>query len=243
MLRGLLVLLVNLFAMPPLAFTGLVGVLLWPRSEMVNRVARVWGRLCLAAAGARVTATGLERMRAARPGVVVANHTSALDIYLCASFVPTPYRMVAKKQLFRIPIFGWALSASGYVPLERTGTRKDYARLAQLPWDRERRALICFFPEGTRSPDNRLHRFKSGAFVTAIREQVPVVPVAIIGAHRVIPARRLSACAGPVEFRVLEPHATTGLTLADAERLRNEIHDQIMAALPPDQQPAGQSPA
>lgn len=243
MLRGLLVLLVHLIAMPPLALFGTLVTLVWPRSEMVNRVARVWGRLAFLAAGADVLATGLDRLSAARPAVVVADHTSALDIYLFSALLPIPYRMVAKRELFRIPVFGWALSAAGYIPLERTAGRRDIKRLSRLRWDPQRRALIAFFPEGTRSPDGRMRRFKRGAFATAVREQVPVVPVAIIGAHRVTPARRLSAYKGHVEFRVLEPRTTTGLSFADLDQLRDEIHDRIAAALPADQRPPAPAPA
>ena len=238
MLRGLLVLAVHLLAMPPLALGGTVVALLWPRSEMVGRVAHLWSRLTLAAAGARVTVTGRERLQAHRPAVVVANHTSALDVFLFCSLLPIPFRMVAKKQLFRIPFLGWAIAAAGFVPLERTGGRKDLDRLASVRFDPARGEVIGFYPEGTRRRDGRLGSFKKGAFVTAIREQVPIVPVAIIGARRVLQPGSLRARAGSVEFRVLEAEPTAGLTIADADSLRDRVRARIAQALPPDQLPA-----
>lgn len=236
-----MLILVHALTVPPLAALGAVGGALWPRSELASRVARGWGRIALATCGARVTATGMERLTAHGPGVVVADHTSAVDIFLYCSLLPLPFRMVAKKQLFRIPLFGWALSAAGYVPVERTGGRRDVARLRALRWDVDRRALIAFFPEGTRSKNGRLLPFKKGAFATAIREQIPVTPVAIIGAHRVQPAGGIRVSAGPVEFRVLPPCPTVGLSAVDVERLRDQVHEQIRAQLPDDQQPLPQT--
>lgn len=240
MYRFLLVTLVHIFVMPPLALFGTLVMLVAPRTEMVPRVARAWSRVALRAAGVRVTIHGRERLEATRPAVVVMNHTSAIDIYVACGYLPIPFRMVAKEQLFRIPIFGWALRVAGFVPLERSGGRADLRRLKGIRWDKRRRAVICFFPEGTRSRDGRLARFKRGAFAVALRERLPVLPVAIVGACKIQAARGWRIAPGEVEVRALPP--LDGAVSGDADRdaLCDAARALILEALPDDQRPAAE---
>lgn len=237
MFRGLLLFLVQLLVMPWLALLGMLLTLIAPRTEGVDRAARVWAWCCLHASGARVRIEGRERLENAGPAVVVANHTSSQDIYLFCRFLPIPFRMVAKESLFRIPFLGWAIRAAGFVPLERSGSRKDLSRLNRINWGTSRRAVIGFFPEGTRSLDGRLHPFKKGAFLTAIRDQVPILPIALVGVSKLQKAGSLRVFATPVVMKVLDPIPTTGLSPHDRDRLADLAYAQIEAALPPEQLP------
>jgi 1-acyl-sn-glycerol-3-phosphate acyltransferase len=237
MLRGLLGFLFNLVAVPVFGSVGVIGHLLFPRAESVGRAARAWGRLALAVAGARVEVDGVERVRALQRAVLVANHSSAVDIYLLTSRFPSPYRIVAKEALFKIPFFGWALRAGGGVPLERTGSRRDIERIEAMSRRLPETGYVVFFAEGTRSQDGRLRRFKKGAFLTAIREQMPVVPVAIRGAYKIQRARSIAVRPGCVELRFLEPIATEGMSAADRDALADLTFERIAAALPDDQKP------
>lgn len=237
MLRSLVWLFVQFFVMPVLAGFGTICTLVYPPSEMVPRVARAWARMTLRTMGVRVRFVGEDRLHATRPAVAVSNHTSAVDIYLFCAYLPIPFRMVSKASLFRIPVFGWALRAAGFVPLERSGGRRDIERLAGIRWDRARRAVIGFYPEGTRSRTGRMGRFKKGAFVTAIREQIPVLPIAIEGAHRVQPSGAFRFRPGEVVVRVLEPIPTLGMTDADRDRLCRMAEERIATALPEEQRP------
>lgn len=131
--------------------------------------------------------------------VYVANHLSQLDILLLGSYLKRDYRWLAKASLFKIPFLGWHLSISGHVPIYRGEQRsKNEALATRIHKVVEEGASLLFFPEGTRSSDGRLQRFRSGAFQTAVRESLPIVPLVIRGTHELFVrgARDLSVHAG-----------------------------------------------
>ncbi len=243
MVRVIATLFVHIVLMPLIATAAVLCGLFAPHLEVPPHCARLWARLLLAAGGVRIRFEGGPPLSPLRPAIVVMNHASAIDVYIACTYLPIPFRMVAKAELFRIPFLGWAMRAAGFVPLERAGSRRDIERLLQLPWDAEHRACFCFYPEGTRSRDGRLQPFKVGAFVTAIREQVPIVPVAVIGTHRAQPNGRAFPRGGEVTVRVLEPVITAGRQEADRRALADEVWTRLRDALPPDQRPAEPRPA
>lgn len=116
--------------------------------------------------------------------VYVANHLSQLDILVLGAHLERDYRWLAKASLFRIPFLGWHLAQSGHVPVYRGEHRQKNELLAQrIHKVVEQGASLLFFPEGTRSPDGKLQRFRVGAFRTAVRESLPVVPLVLKGTH------------------------------------------------------------
>lgn len=116
--------------------------------------------------------------------VYVSNHLSQLDILLIGSHLRRDYRWLAKSSLFKIPFLGWHLSVSGHVPVYRGEHRnKNEALAKRIHAVVEQGASLLFFPEGTRSPDGNLQSFHIGAFRTAVREALPVVPLVIRGTH------------------------------------------------------------
>ena len=235
MIRGLLVALIHLLLVPPLASLATIVHLVRPRTVFGYRCARLWARALFRAAGARVRTEGMETLESCRPAVVVANHSSNFDVFALSRVVPAPFLFPAKSSLFRIPLFGAAMHQMGMVPLDRTGSMRDVERIDQLARGFRRRALLLFFPEGTRVRDGRLRRFKKGAFVVAMKYQVPVIPVAIVGAHRIQPAGSWRVRPGTVTIRVLEPIPTTGLGYEDRDILRERAEQAIRDALPDDQ--------
>jgi len=166
-----------------------------------------------------------------RAYVVIANHESTADPFLL-SWLPWDMRWVAKEELFRPPLTGWALRLGGDIKLRRG--RGDSVRAMMNECER---ALaggipIMLFPEGTRSKDGELLPFKDGAFHLAIKAGVPVLPVAIAGTRQMRPKNsrwfgRARACA-----KILEPISSEGLGSSDVAALRDRCRDAIAAALP-----------
>ena len=116
--------------------------------------------------------------------VFVSNHLSQLDILLIGSYLRRDYRWLAKASLFKIPFLGWHLSLAGHVPVYRGEQRRKNELLARrIHRVIEEGASLLFFPEGTRSPDGKLQRFRIGAFHAAVRESLPVVPLVVKGTH------------------------------------------------------------
>jgi 1-acyl-sn-glycerol-3-phosphate acyltransferase len=239
MVRFALLALVHLVCVPLGSVISLAVKLVRPEVPIVERLGRMWAAAALWACGAGMRVEGLERLERTRPCVVASNHTSPADIYVICRYLPIPYRIPAKAPLFKIPFFGWAIRRGGVaVPLERTGSRKDREMVDRLARDLGADAVVLFFAEGTRSRDGRLGPLKMGAFVTAIREQVPLVPMVITGAHHVQPTGKAWVRAGEIGLRVLEPIDTTGMTLEQRHELAERARQAMLAALPADQHPS-----
>lgn len=163
--------------------------------------------------------------------VVVANHESTADPFLL-SWLPFDMRWVAKAELFKPPVVGWAMKWGGDIPL-----RRGEGESVRAMMDECERALaggisVMMFPEGTRSSDGNLLPFKDGAFALAIRAQVPVLPIALAGTKEMRPKHSKWFGKAHARARILAPIETRGLGLSDVARLRDQARSTIQAALP-----------
>lgn len=188
-----------------------------------------WARMFLGLHGIKLEVSGPGAGKTAKQkGVIfVSNHQSALDIPV-ASLVLNPHSaFLSKKELGLIPIFGWAAAASGVVFIDRAKGTKN--KSLQVLADRLRHGLsIIIFPEGTRSTDGQLLKFKRGAFVMAIESQIPVVPMVIFDSRKLLPKHRLSIGSGTIHVWIGDEIPTKGLKLEDRHQLTDKIAD-IMA--------------
>lgn len=130
---------------------------------------------------------GLERIShlEGKGAVYVSNHQSWLDIYALFWVDPLALKIVSKKEIMMIPLCGWLMYLIGHIPFDRRKGGRDLLRQCEDMLDGD--APVFFFPEGTRSRDGKLGKFKAGAFVLATRKQVPVVPITILGTRRLMP--------------------------------------------------------
>jgi 1-acyl-sn-glycerol-3-phosphate acyltransferase len=184
----------------------------------------------------RVRVEGREKLPWRGPAVLVANHLSMLDILVVYGLF-RPFKWVSKAELFRVPIVGWNMAMNDYVPLRR-GEAESVRRMMEHC----RRHLaggtpVLVFPEGTRSRDGRLQRFKDGAFRLALDAGCPVVPVAITGTFDSLPKTGVVLRRGMhATVRVLDP-----ISPADhpsVEALRDAARAALAAALPAENRPA-----
>jgi 1-acyl-sn-glycerol-3-phosphate acyltransferase len=145
-----------------------------------------WARGLVRAANLEIDVRGAEHARAGEPFVVVSNHASHFDVPIVFCSIPGPLRMVAKKELFRIPVFGEAMQAAGFVRIDRANHRKARGSLDQCIELLRGGTRVWIAPEGTRSRDGTLLPFKSGAFHLAIDAGVRILPVALHGTAEVL---------------------------------------------------------
>jgi len=166
-----------------------------------------------------------------RAYVVIANHESTADPFLL-SWLPWDMRWVAKEELFKPPMVGWAMRWGGDIPLRRG--HGDSVRTMMAECERALAAgiSVMMFPEGTRSKDGSLLNFKDGAFSLAIRAKVPVLPVAIAGTRAMRPKNSKWFGKATAGARILAPVPTEGLSEADVPALRDRCRDVIAAELP-----------
>jgi 1-acyl-sn-glycerol-3-phosphate acyltransferase len=140
-------------------------------------------------------------------------------------------KWLSKKQMFRIPIAGWSMWLAGDIQLERGDRESAQKAMAQCATWLRRRVSVMVFPEGTRSAEGQLAEFKDGAFRLAIEEQVPIVPMALVGTKEAI--RKHDWRFGPAraEVHVMDPVDTMGMTLDDLDALRTTVRDRIASQL------------
>jgi 1-acyl-sn-glycerol-3-phosphate acyltransferase len=162
------------------------------------------------------------------PYVVVANHESFVDILLIAH-MPFEMKWLTKKELFKIPIVGWLLRLAGDVPLTRGEKSSANTAMNQCKVWLDRKVSVMIFPEGTRSTTGEMGRFKDGAFRLAIEAQLPILPLAVHGAHNALHPHDWRMYPTRAEARVLEPVPTAGLTMDDLDSLREAVRDRIAA--------------
>ncbi|MDX9721202.1 MAG: lysophospholipid acyltransferase family protein [Myxococcota bacterium] len=130
--------------------------------------------------------------------IFVSNHNSLLDTPVLGSLLDGDYRWLAKSSIFHVPFIGWHLSLAGHIPVYRGKSRGRNRELPELLHEAiAQGASLLFFPEGTRSPDAHLQPFKMGAFMTAARENLPIVPLTIEGTETLLSKGRLD----------IDPHA------------------------------------
>jgi 1-acyl-sn-glycerol-3-phosphate acyltransferase len=208
---------------------SLLSTLVDRSGDLGHRCARAWAWLILKTTGVRVSVTGLERLDYRRSYVLASNHQSIYDIPIVFTSVPLQLRIVAKQSLGRIPFMGWHLYHSGHLLVDRRnpgpGIVEKMRRLVS-----ESHSLIVF-PEGTRSVDGTIGRFKRGSFVVALDAQLPVVPVTIVGSRHVMRKGRLMVCPGDVRLIIHEPIPTKGLTRDDVTAFADRVKGVVSSAL------------
>ncbi len=207
---------------------GLLGFKNQPGS-VFDRAPRVWSRIVLAAAGARVVVHGGENRGGSRH-IFVANHLSWFDVFAMAAHLRW-FKFVAKAELFSIPIFGRAMRYAGMIPIERSQQSRAHASIQQARVEIQRGASVILFPEGTRGREYALRPFKKGAFVLAVETETPIVPVAIYGTLHVQRKGAFLIRPGRIDLHFLPPIATAGRTYDDRNALAAEARARIAECL------------
>jgi 1-acyl-sn-glycerol-3-phosphate acyltransferase len=192
---------------------------------------RVWAPGLLAVAPARLDVEGLDRLDLSRACFYVANHQSWIDIPALFAALPVPLLFVAKRELGRVPFLGWYMAAMGMILIDRSDRAKSAASIARVAERLRQGWSVLTFPEGSRSRDGGVQRFKSAAFAAAIDAAAPVVPVALSGASRVLPPDGFRARPGTLRVRIGEPVPTAGLTRDDRGDLARRVQQEVEALL------------
>jgi 1-acyl-sn-glycerol-3-phosphate acyltransferase len=165
-----------------------------------------------------------------RTFVVVPNHQSLIDA-LAIACLPRNLKWIGKRSAFMLPWLGWAFFLAGYVPVLRGEKASGRWALARLRGYLDAGIPVGLFAEGTRSRDGALKGFKAGPFKLAIEAGVPVIPVAISGAGKAMPADQPWIRSSRITVRILEPIQTVGMTVEDVERLRAMVRERLLASV------------
>lgn len=205
------------------------------RIDPLYRVAR-WGcRMGLWVAGVRLEVLGRENIPPDKRCLYMSNHLSNVDPPLLVAVLPPRIAFMAKKEVFRIPVLATAARLDGCVPVDRQNPEAARESVEEALVNIQRGVTFVVYPEGTRSRDGRLQRFKHGVFVLAIRGGVPIVPITLKGTQAIMAKGKWEVYRGTVRVTIHQPVQTRGLSVEDRETLAEEVRSVIASALPPDQ--------
>lgn len=160
-------------------------------SAIPHKIARLWGQSILLASGIKVAAQGLANINPEASYIYMPNHMSNFDIPVLMDALPGQVRWLAKAELFKIPLFGYAMQRAGCISIDRSNRQSAFAGLNQAAKIIKQGVSVLIFPEGTRSQNNVIMPFKKGGFVLAIETQVPIVPVTIHGTGAIMPKKQI----------------------------------------------------
>jgi 1-acyl-sn-glycerol-3-phosphate acyltransferase len=188
-------------------------------------IVQLWSRVFLWVPPVSYTVSGTEHVQPGTQYFFLANHLSNFDVPLLFRAIPTPIRYLAKKELYKIPVFAQALKVAGIVKIDRGAGATSYTAINEgVARAKENGYSLIVFPEGTRSRDGALHPFKKGAFRMAISTGLPVVPVTVNGTWDVWPPGSKLFYKGHANVEIHEPIETAGLTAKDIDALRRQVY-------------------
>jgi len=225
-----LVLSVSVFSIPIIA----VG---WfdKNKYYTGKLTKLWAQWVIWSTGIHYEVYGLDNIDPHRQYIFMSNHASALDIVLGVATIPSNIVFLAKKELFRIPFFGWAMNAAGTIKIDRQNpevARKSVSEAVETLIHSPFSTLI--YPEGTRTDGEELLPFKKGGFILAIRTQLPVVPMTIIGAGNVLPKGTFTIKNTHIKIIIDDPIPTLGMDIKNKDQLiqdcRNIINQNLVHA-------------
>lgn len=194
--------------------------------RVVQFCANIWGRLNLLTSGVKLQISGLENIIKDKPQIFMSNHQSIYDIFALIT-LPLYFMWIAKKELFRVPILGWAMALAGCVSIGKFNPRNTLGGMDYVHTKTQRGASIIIFPEGTRSYDGMLQSFKKGGFTLAMRAKIPIVPITLIGTGKVMQRGTRKVHPGNIKIIIDKPIETFNLGLKDRENLIYRVQEII----------------
>ena len=208
------------------AFFGCISLIcgLWDKSgRQQHYIAHLWARSLLIFSLSPVSLIGEEKLHIHETAVYAANHLSYYDTPVLFAQLPFQFRIFAKQSLWKIPFIGWYLNHSGQVPVDQSSARNAVASLNRGVQTLKHGLPLVLFPEGGRTSNGRPQPFVSGAAWMAIKAQVPIVPVTIIGTYELLPMHTYHLHPRPLSVIIGDPISTAGLTTRDADALTERI--------------------
>lgn len=183
-----------------------------------------WAKKLLFICGVKLTVNNIYDTKLDHDYVVIPNHTSLIDIPVLIAVIPN-IRIMYKRDLEKVPIFGWIMKNSPFIPLDRDDPKKALITIQKTINSMVDGSSVVVFPEGTRASGEALGEFKRGAFYLAIKAKKPILPVSIIGTHQVLPNSSICLRPYPVTVNISKPiEVNDSLTRAEEKQLIKEVH-------------------
>jgi len=210
-----------------MGLAALPGGMFDPSGRRQHWFSSTWSWLIIKSIFSPVKVTGLEKIDTTKPHIYAVNHASALDIPVLYVHLPFQFRIAFKKELLSYPVVGWHLKRSGQVCIDQQNPSHSISSIRAALKGLKSGLPLVIFPEGGRSHDGRIKPFLAGAFFMAIKAQVDVVPVALVGTYELLPMDTYHIKCRPLEMRIGEPISTTGMTMRDLATLSAKVQKAL----------------
>jgi 1-acyl-sn-glycerol-3-phosphate acyltransferase len=201
--------------------------LLGDRERILHNFARGWSWMIMRTIFSPVKVTGLGKIDTTRTHVYAVNHASAFDIPVLYVYLPFQFRIAFKKELLSYPVIGWHLKRSGQICIDQQNPAASIGSIRSALKSLKSGLPLVIYPEGGRTPDGQIKPFLPGAFFLAIKAQVDIIPVVLVGTYELLPMNTYHIKSRPLEMRVGEPISTAGLTGHDMQALSDRVHKAV----------------
>jgi len=219
-------------------FTPLAALIAFPwtfltgNADFLYNLSIRGARVAVWLAGVKIQVEGRERLDRSRSYIFMCNHVSNLDPPIVIPAVPGRTSVLVKKEVFRVPILGWAMRLGALVPVDRSDREAAIASIAKAAAVLQKGIHMTIFPEGTRSPDGRLLPFKKGPFYLALDTGCPIVPITVLGTLIMMPKGQSSIHPGVARVVFHEP--IDPKAIGDRDALMLAVAQSMASALPPE---------
>ncbi len=212
----------------PLSVIALLSTPLDRTGRTFHWTSRMWSRFILRLFHIRVKTRGANFIDPSQRYIYISNHASAFDIPAVVVGIPDDIRFVLKKELTRIPIWGWALKYGHYIVIDRGKARDAIKSLDEAAERMRHGASVILFAEGTRTRDGKLQPFKRGAFTLAVKAGIPIIPVTINNTFKILPKGSLHVNPADIELVFGKPIPTLSIEGREGEqRLIGQVRKEI----------------
>lgn len=206
---------------------GLIAGFFDRDGSIMHWFARAWSWLIMKSIFSPLKVTGLEKIDTLKAHLYAVNHASALDIPVLYVHLPFQFRIAFKKELLAYPVVGWHLKRSGQICIDQQNPAHSISSIRAALKGLKAGMPLVIFPEGGRTSDGEIKPFMPGAFFLAIKAQVDIVPVALVGTYELLPMDTYHIKCRPLEMRVGQPISTEGLTIRDMESLSANVQRAV----------------
>ena len=200
-------------------------------SRIDTRMYVGWSRALNKIIGIEIEIKGLENIRPDGSYIFVCNHSSLLDIPVLLGSLPGDVRIIYKRELEKIPIFGYGLKRSNLISIDRSDPRKAMKSLDEAIEKIQAGASVIIFPEGTRDAGKEVSDFKRGGFLIAEKAQMPIIPIAVCGTYDLLPSGKLMLKPGKVKISILPEIDVKAMDRSELKGLKESVRDKIVKEL------------
>ncbi|MBO5974557.1 MAG: 1-acyl-sn-glycerol-3-phosphate acyltransferase [Paludibacteraceae bacterium] len=189
--------------------------------------ARLWSKAACCLSFVRVEVRGEENYDRNSSYVFVANHQSIFDVFLIYGWLDSHFKWIMKKEIRKIPFVGRACEAAGHIYIDRSNSKSAYRSIELVKKKLVNGVSVAIFPEGSRTKNGSVGKFKRGAFVLASDLSLPIVPITISGAYEVLKKGTFLIIPGKIKMTIHKPLETKDLTQGDVKELMSNCYETI----------------